>query len=379
MATVASPTAEIPQAPVKGTERRRVVPFRIASLERVETLPSETGSITAAQQSIDRVIEGTGFLYGVTLDMVATVDDNVDADVAYAEDAPWSSLASVILRDPSGEIVNLTGFQLFLFNLAMKQYAVRNMEASAELFSAVTGTGDTGGSFSFLARVPAGINRRTLLGILGNQDRSVKYQLRTDIAPSSAIYTVPTDGTAPTFALNKFYENYAVPPMVGPAGPQQIVPENFGTLAFATSTLSESSPLGGSTVNHYLRRIGNTIRFIILTFRVDGARAAAQADPPSRIALKFGDTDVFSESYRYRRYLMFERYGFDWPDGVLVYDAMHDFVPGAGNELGDDWYNTQHVNTAQFQITYPSAFGSSGNSLEFVTSDIALVGQPLGS
>lgn len=376
-AATATPTAEIPQARVKGTEPQRVVPFRIASLERSETLPSETGTITAAQQSIDRTIEGTGFLYGIALDLVATTAGNALA-TAYQEDGPWSSLASVILRDPSGEIDNLTGYQLFLFNLAQKQYAVRNVEASTELFTAVTGSGATGGSFSFLIRVPAGINRRSLLGILGNQDRSVKYQLRTDIAPSASIYsTAPTN--AATFALNKYYENYAVPPMVGPMGPQQIVPDGFGTLAFGTNTLSESSPLGGSTVNHYLRRIGNTIRFIILTFRSNGSRATAQTNAPTRIALKFGDTDVFNESYRYRRYLMFERYGFDWPNGVLVYDAMHDFVPGAGNELGDDWYNTQHVNTAQFQITYPSGFGSSNNSLQFITSDLALVGQPLGS
>ena len=379
-----APGASVPAAPIKGNTPQRVVPFRLATLERTEILPAESNVLTTAQQPIQRVIEGTGFVFGTALDVVCTTAGNAAA-VAFYEDAPQSALAQVTMDDPSGQIVNLQGYDLFLSNLAHKQYSFRNTEADTETTTSTTGAGATGGSFSFFVRVPVGINRKTLLGILANQDRSVKFSLRTDYAvgtpgaASGPIYTTaPT--TPGTMVVNKYYENYAVPPQFGPAGQNQIMPDGFGTLSFLTSSISEAPPIGGNTVNHYLRRIGNTIRYIILVFRINGVRATVTgAVTPSRIALKVGDTDVFNESWRYRRALMFERYGFTWPAGVLVYDAMHDFVPGAGNELGMDWYNTQNVNTAQFQITYPAAFGSTNNTLKFVTSDLALVGQPVGS
>ncbi len=381
-----APGSSIPSASLdgRGGPKQRMVPFRFATLERVETLPIESQVMTASQQPIQRVMEGTGYLYGIMLDVVNTTAGNAAA-VAFFEDAPWSGLASVILSDPSGDLVNLSGFDLELANLAHKNYAFRDSESSTEIFTQVAGAGATGGSYSFQLRVPAGINRKTLLGILGNQDRSVKFSLRSDIASGGASAAGPVYTTAPTAlgttVINKFMENYAVPPAQGPAGPQAIFPEQFGSLSFLTSTVDSAAPSGGGTVNHYLRRIGNTIRYIILVFRINGVRAPVNtiANNPSRIQLKIGDTDLFNESWRYRRGEMFRRYGFDWPNGVLIYDAMHDFVPGAGNELGMDWYNTQNVNTAQFIITYPAGFGNTANSLKFITSDLALVGQPVGS
>lgn len=379
MAGQTAPGSAIPSQPTNGGQPQRMIPFRMATNERSEILPSEAGTITAAQQPIERTMEGTGFLYGVNLNETVTTAANAAA-TTFAEDGPWSGLASVVLRDPTGEIVNLSGFNLFLYNLAMRQYAVRNTEGSTEVFTATTGAGATGGSFNIWLRVPAGINRRSLLGILGNQDRSVKYQLRTDVGFTTSIYGVAPTNPG-TFAIQKIMESYAVPSPVGAMGPQQIIPDNFGTLAFATSTVSEAAPVPSATINHYMRRIGNTIRFIILVFRAGAGatpRTVAQANPPSRIQLKIGDSDFFNEPYAYRRMLMFERYGFDWPAGVVVYDMMHDFSAAAGFELGDDWLNTMNVNTAQWIITYPAGF-TAGGSLTFVTADMALVGQPLGS
>ncbi len=379
-----APGSSIPTAAIRGGGAQQRVPFRLATIERTETLPVIASALTAATQSFINIIEGTGYLYGVMLDVVAVEAGNIVGAVAFFEDAPFSSLAQVVLSDPSGDVVNLTGFDLELANLCHHNYAVRDTEASAEIYTLLAGGAATDGGFSYQLRVPAGINRKTLLGILGNQDRSVKYSLRTDYASGAASATGPIYTTAPTNFVtqttNRFNENYSVPPAVGPAGPQQIFPDGFGTLAFLTSTFDSALPIGGANVNHYLRRIGNTVRYIIIVLRSAATRAAAQAAAPTRISLKVGDTDLFNESYRYRRGEMFRRFGFTMPNGVLVYDAMHDFWPGAGNEMGMDWYNTQNVNTAQFQITYPAAFGAAAtNSIKFITSDLALVGQPVGS
>lgn len=384
-----SGAGSIPQAPTNPqSSRQRLIPFRMATTERTEQLVSDTGTITTSEQIFDRTIEGTGYIYAIWLNFSALIASGNSATVAYQEDGPWSALSSVIYRDPTGEMLNLDGFALYLANLGMRNYATSFPDALAatldsanpaavttELFQAVAGGGGTGGSIFFSLRVPLGINRRSLLGMLGNQDRGVKYQLRNNVAGSASIYsTAPT--TLQAFTIAKQYESFAVPAPVGAYGPQEYIPPQFGTLHFLTKNVSEAVPAASVTLNHYLRRIGNMWRFVILKFALN-TRALGNTNV-TRLQLKIGDTDFFNESYGYRRWVMYCRYGFRWPSGVLCYDWLHDFLPFAGGELGDDYVNTKDVNTGQFIITYGS--GVTGTpSLTFITDDLAMVGQPLGS
>ena len=350
-----------------------LIDFRRATVERSEILPAEALTMTAATQRIERTVEGAGYVYGIVLDVNVLAAANAAA-VAFLEDAPWSCLDTVVYRDVNGELVNLTGYDLFLANIACKQYGARFWDGSA-LFRTVPGAGATGGSFDMMLRVPVALNRRSLSGLVGNQDRSQKYSLRTDLAGSGAVYgTAPT--TLPPVAINKQYENYAVPLSVSPDGlRQERAPRDFGLLHYLTATVSEVVPAPSTQGNHYLRRIGNTIRYIIVVLRAGVGttpRAVAQANAPTNIRLRIGDDTIFNESYRYRRALCFERYGIDLPDGVLIYDAMHDFLDGAGAEIGDDYYQTQGLVNSQFQISYPAGFTAGGN-LRFLTDDLAFV------
>ncbi len=114
------------------------------------------------------------------------------------------------------------------------------------------------------------------------------------------------------------------------------------------------------------------MRNLILVFRENGSRASAEANMPDRIMFKLGDTVIWSEDTNLRRRLMFERFGFDAPDGVLVYDLITDLNNAAGSEFGDDWMFTAGLVSAQFEITYPSGFGSTNNSLTVITDDLMI-------
>jgi hypothetical protein len=83
-----------------------------------------------------------------------------------------------------------------------------------------------------------------------------------------------------------------------------------------------------------------------------------------------GDVPIFSETPDHRRFLMFQRYGFDAPNGVYVYDALTDFIARAGAELGEDYWWTNGLVNAQFEITYPAGFGTAANSLDILTDDL---------
>lgn len=372
-----NPTAPIPAVDTSPANNQPMIPFRLATRERSEIDYIWNGSITAAQQQIIQAVGGSGFLYGMYLRMVASATGNA-ATVAFAEDAPYNSLQLVQCGDPTGPFCDLQGYNLKVANQYDGNYATKWLDGSSMTYT-TSGSGSTGGSFQAFMRVPAGLNRRTLLGILGNQDRSQRYQLRTDIAPSSFIYTTaPT--TLPPMEIDRINENYSVPPLQGLAGPNEVTPNGYGTIQFHTQSMTETPPIGGSLVNHLIDRIGNTVRYWALVFRVNNSRASAETDMAgATINLRIGDTNYFNEPWWYRKSQMYEHYGFDADNGVLVYDALHDFAPHAGNEIGDDWYNTQAISRAQFQIQYPSAVGSTNNSLYIITSDLGLVGKPLAS
>jgi hypothetical protein len=359
---------------VKASNGQQMVPFRRATVERVLTLPSFTGNLTAAYQPILYTVDGTGYVYRIRLRAVATTGAN-SANVAFAEDGPWNVLGLVTFADPNGQLVNVpSGWYLYLSQLIQKQYVGRNVDLSSFSNTGTAGTGANGGAFTIFFDIPIGLNRRNLKGILGNQDRAIKYTLETDLNAQSVIYSVAPNGGNPAITLERYYEYYSVPLQTGPQGTaQQSIPADYGTLHFTTVTLNASAPVGGSSVNHMLVRVGNTVRAIALVFRLNGSRANVEtaANQPTLLTFKGGDDTLFTETWAYRKAEMFMRFGFDFPNGVLCYETMHDFDgQGVGGEVGDDYWHTQALVNGQFQIAYPSGFGSTNNTLNILTDDL---------
>src|SRR4029077_9492498 len=126
------------------------------------------------------------------------------------------------------------------------------------------------------------LNRRSLMGLIANQDRAQKYTLRDDINTLANVYgTAPT--VAPNVTIRRHYDNYSVPaPQNSNQASQEMQPAKFGVLHYLTQTVNPTSPAPGSQ-NHFLPRLGNTIRLLILVIRSNGLRATAEATPPSQI------------------------------------------------------------------------------------------------
>lgn len=385
-------------APPGANRSQRQIPFRRATTGRTTQIQNSVGTnVGTPTNSFDVVIEGSGFMYGIDLWHRVTCAGNAAA-VAWFEDAPWSTFTSIVLRDVNGELVNLPGFSLriadlyggYVVNNAWDNYitppqgtttvfdraSTRSRDPLVAYMSEAVGPGD-GGSYGMHLYVPVALNRRNLWGLLGNQDRAQKYSLRTDLGSAAAAATGPIYTTAPTtqgtYVLQRHYENYAVPaPTDANGNSQQQIPDKFGIVNFLTQSVNPSVPAAGATINHYLARLGNTIRFMALVLRSAGTRAAAEvaANRPTRIQFNLGDTPLFVETPEFRRKTMFDRYGFDAPQGVYVYDAITDFDgQRASGELGDDYLWTSGLVNAQFAISYPAAGWGAGSSLTVVTGD----------
>lgn len=378
---------EVPQS--NANEPGNMIPFRRATTFRTQQIDATTiaapNGITAAQQNVEITVQGSGYIYGIDIDVQVTTSANAAA-VAYVEDAPWSTLASVVFRDVQGELVNLDGFSLRIANLYFGYRTNREDSASTATVAAAAagsqgsldtgvyqqiGTAvGTGGSMRFHLWVPVATNLRDLIGLLGNQDRAMRYQLRDDIAPTASIYSVPPTAQG-AMTIRRTYHSFAVPGAQNANGAkQQQVPDKFGVLHYTTKNRNVGVPAGGSVVNHPLARLGNTIRAIALVLRSNSSRATAETNKPTLITFKLGDVPIFSETPDHRRLLMYQRFGFDAPSGIYVYDAITDFVLAAGAELGEDYWWTNGLVNAQFEITYPAGFGTTANSLDVLTDDL---------
>lgn len=361
------------------------IPWRAATLPRTDTLASEVNAFTANRVPIQRVLEGAGFIYGVVLDVAAAGGNGGTTAAVYSEDAPFNTLDSVVLSDVSGELVNVQGFQLYLSNLFNGWH--RSAPAAGQAIgqgTGVTNSQDTNhtqnvltvaasGNFRFMLRVPVGTNLRDAVGVVGNQDRAQRYQLRDDQAAASAVYATQPVPTLPTVTINKFYENMSVPLPTAPDNtPQQVLPPHYGTTHYTTQAVSETSPSPG-TVPFALRRIGNTIRYVAIVLRNGNGttpRASADANPPSNIRMKLGEDSARFETYNYRRWIMFERLGFDAPKGVLLYSFMEDFGPFTGYELGNDLLHSQALVSLRFELALPAGQYGAGSTLTFLTDDL---------
>ncbi len=358
------------------------IPFRRATTFRVAKLTSSTTTVAAGAVQIDVEIQGSGYIYGMDIHRYATTASN-SAATAFNEDGPWNVTDTFVFRDVNGELCNVSGYHWRLMNLYGAY--IRTLEApvrgepshtldTANIYNAVTGAGATGGSYRMHYWVPVGLNHRELRGILGNQDNAQKYSIRTDLAASGTIYaTAPT--TLPSDVVERYYYNYSVPAKSNANNAQQAqFPQDFGIMHFTTQSVNSTAPAGGGPINHYLARLGNTIRFLVFVLRstTTNPRLTAEQNAPTSLQLNIGDTPIFVETPASRRWEMYKRYGFDAPNGVYVYDFMTDIILTAGAELGLDYMFTNGLTNAQWIANYPSGFGTTANSLTVLTDDLII-------
>ena len=373
MAVTTAGGPNVPSASSKA-QSSRVIPFRRATTYR-KSVAKQVGpsTITASIQPIEDQITGVGYFSGLDL-MVQIAGSTSSATIGWKEDAPWSAIQSLVVKDTNGDLVNLaSGYEGYLFSLYGRHQTATPASSTdtANIYSqSSTASGSSAGNALFHLPVNIAVNNRDLWGIVGNQDRAESYFIRDDIADSGSLYsTAPT--TLGTVQITRIYRNYAVPGPVNANGDQQEqVPPKFGILHFQTRSVNPTIPAAG-LIDHPLQRLGYTIRALICILRVNSLRSSGETYAPTRISLLFGDQVVFTTTWQEQKQQMFERYGFDAPNGVIVFDAISDFLGSeAGGELGDDYWWTHGMSQATLEATYPTGVGTTGDSLVILTDDL---------
>lgn len=279
-----------PANPAMGSGNKKVVvtrPFR-AGVQDVDESPyDQTFTLGTSVKAMTPQYElpSTGFLNSVVILVEGTTSGN-SAAVTFAGDGPWNVFDQIQFKDVGNQplIGPMSGYDLYCIN-KFGGYLFQDDPKASPVFSATTGTGATGGSFSFVLRLPIQIVPRDALGSLGNKSASTPFKVTATLAASATIYgTAPT--SAPSVRIRMAPESYWEPQSNDLNGnPLAENPPGKNTTQFWTTT--EYTIASGAFTQALTASVGFPIRNLLFVLR-DGSdsRSVGETDFPDPFMLK---------------------------------------------------------------------------------------------
>lgn len=381
-----------------------VIPFARASKWHVEISNVQSGIAmnSATAQVFNFPLASYGYLSAVFITCQLSGGAGGTA-MAYFEDAPWSLLAQIQLSDVNGvPIHQLSGFNEYL---QAKYGGYRPFPPDAILKGA-SFDANTAQAISSSAGAPSGVltgpnglyysppsattgNTKFILpvwcefgndglGCLPNMDASARYQLQVTVAgnpfvnnvagPFAVSGTTPT--TLPTMTLTVHVLCRSQPPASDMFGNQNSTsPPAVGTVQYWTAQTFTGLTTGQNTLQ--LTRVGNLIRNHILVFRNGSTNPPRQNAETTDLPTTFEyDWDV---GQRYvcntdilRFWQAYVSYGFDVPNGCIIFPNTLDPDKLPFSEYGDEWMGT----VGATKLTLKFNAGASGGSVVVLTNDI---------
>ncbi len=274
--------AASPMSSAPGAQSASSIPFTRGSSLAVMQDNSSTYA-AGAQTQID--LQTNAFLECLILDVELTTAGNT-ASVAFAADAPWSVINSMYLNDPAQQaiITPLTGYGFYLLNKYLPDTECYFDPQQDPNYEAVTGTGATGGSFSFRLVVPVEHRRRDAFCAVNNSAANQAYKLGIQIIQSFAsLYsTAPTtEASTVSITITQLYWTNPPASVTTSAGSTAVAPTpaGLGSVAFVRYE-THNDVSGGGSPQFQLSNVGDYLSSIIFVLRSStGARDAADWPP----------------------------------------------------------------------------------------------------
>lgn len=343
-------------------------PFPVGVLGTVNASDYDESKVMGAGevQFKDVQVQPDGWTRGLWVDVNGVTAGNAAA-VAFTEDGPFSAIASVLFRDTGGEQIfgPFDGYDWMCVNKYGGYHAVGDPRADFN-YSAVTGTGATGGSFHFTLYLPLEVTAADAWGTVENRSENSIYRVALTMAASTAVYsTAPT--TLPTVEVKVTQDSFTEPvaAMALSGRPVAEAPPSPGTLQYWRQEDDSSVPAGvHSTL--ITNGIGNGYRNIMFKLvRTGGTRANGTADFPDPLELTLGTTRVRNLYKKTWQDMTIRQFGFtggsstdaarSLENGIFVLPFDRDTGQLPGNESRRKYLRTKPGNTLKARGTYGNA------------------------
>lgn len=322
-------------------------------------------------QTID--IPAGDFTAGVYIRVDATAAGNA-ATVAFKGDAPFSALSEVQLQDPQGiPFQIMSGYELFVWNL-LGGFTGMTDATLSPYYSATTGAGATGGSFSFVLRIPAELFPRDGIGALYNGSTASQFKVKITLAPSTDVYSTAPTTVPTTVRVRLTSHGYQLAQQLPSGHSFEQEPPGGAIYNNLTRQVFQFSGAGQLTVP--LVRKGFLYRQIIVLVR--DASLVRSNTIVSDLALRIDNVDTWQGSFAMMRHVAWERgkseAGSGLPAGVAMVSFAHDWDGTVGGETRD-----QYVPTTPGSIVDARVTATAAGSLTILVNDVTPTAQAISA
>lgn len=335
------------QAPVLAPFRAGTQPtYKPSGYTQTNTLT------TTAIELPDYQIGPTNLLRGIDIEVVATTSANA-ASVTFNGDMPLGILSTVNFQDSGGNSI-VGSFDSYTLAMIMKYGGYVSGTAGDPrqscVYSATTGSGGTGGSFTVVFRIPIEFVARNGAGSLVNQTTQSPLTLSLTLTTEALVY-----GTAPTSAPSVVVSVDLLGYWRGSNAAANPAPKAAGTTQYWNRSSIQS--LNGAS-DFYAPQvgIGNPIRnFLWLNYATGGARTTTNF--PSPLTVNYKGNLLFNRTTRQWQNEMSRWFnltgatadtGPGLDTGVFVQPFDTDFSSHPGAELMLSYLNTEVGDAIEF-------------------------------
>lgn len=360
-----------PQAPA-APARPWAFPVGVLGTENANDYDQVKQMLAAAVQFPDVQVAPDGWTRGLWFDITGTTAGNSAAvafngDAAAGTGAPLNAINTVLFRDTGGEQIfgPFNGYDWLTTNKFGGYFQIGDPRADLN-YSAVTGSGATGGSFHFTLYLPLEISASDSLGAVENRSENSIYRVSLTLEQSSVVYaTAPT--VLPNVEIKCTQDSYTEPvaAMALSGRPVAEAPPSPGTLQYWKQEDDSGITGGGAHSTLLTNGIGNAYRNIIFKLiRANGTRANGTADWPDPQEVTLGTSRVrnlYKKTWQDKTQRAFGLVSVT-PDaangpenGIFVLWYDQDGSPIPGDELRRRYQRTKTGNTFKLRGTYGNA------------------------
>lgn len=287
---MATATAQPQAAPKKGDGKAPLVlrPFFPGTLDLETHTYVKTGTLTTAQVPLDTFYPKTnGYLADLWVEMTAVAGGN-SANTAFNEDYPFRAMATFTLSDTGGQPIlgPMTGWELMIF-VKWGGFSFSDDPRDSQTYSQTTGTGATGGSFTWLLQVPIQFVAKEPLGVLPNTNSNNSYAVDIVISTLAQIYsTAPT--VAPTYTVKVYQDSYRQSSgKDGQKNQTVTTPPGLGSVLYLRRNTMD---LATGLVDEELSQMEGSYRGMTFVLRdSNSSRAQGDADWPDPLSVQFNN------------------------------------------------------------------------------------------
>jgi hypothetical protein len=365
--------------PAQGKQAAPVAsrPFRYG-VQHVDDVPYDvTLTMTTATQTLATYeLPSTGFLEYVEILIEATATGN-SANVTFSQNGPQNCLNTISFLDTNNQPIvgPFSGQELAMIN-KYGGYTFSDDFRSNTVYSATTGSGGSGGSFTLSLRIPIEICERDGLGSLPNKSASTPFKIKPVLESGTVVYgTVPT--ALPSVRVRMVPKSYWQPQPADMFGnPLSQQPPAVNTTQYwqlATYTLPASA-----FAQQLSSSVGFPIRTLILSLTdSNGSRAQGEADWPDPLKLQLEANIIVDRIKKIWQSEMSRNFGYSGAvgdgalgkdNGVYVETFNRDFGAKPGWETRRGYLPTTDAMRLQARGTIT---GSGNHTLSVLTNYIA--------